>query len=133
MKENPRPGFLYWSDDGDLMALRYGNWKIHFASSARRASAWQDPFEHLRLPKLINLRSDPFEQAQDPRMCHYSKWRADRAFILIPAGALVGQYMQTLLEFPPRQRPDSFTVGDVMEKLQRHKEALESVSGVGVK
>ena len=81
----------------------------------------------------MNLRSDPFEQAQVSADVYYAKWRLDRVFMMLPAGALVGQYMQTLLEFPPRQRPDSFTVGDVMEKLQRHKHALETASGVGVK
>jgi arylsulfatase A-like enzyme len=134
VKENPRPGFLYWSDDGDLMALRYGHWKIHFAEQrSEGTAAWQDPFTHLRLPKLVNLRSDPFEEADISGTMFYWKWRADRAFMLMPAGALVAQYMQTLMEFPPRQRPESFTVGDVMEKLRRHKEALESGSGVGVK
>jgi len=129
VKENPRPGFLYWSDDGDLMAIRYGNWKVHFAMQHSEGTlAWTDPLEHLRMPMLMNLRSDPFEQAQVSADVYYAKWRADRVFMLLPAGALVGQYMQTLLEFPPRQRPDSFTVGDVMEKLQRHKEALETGS-----
>jgi arylsulfatase A-like enzyme len=134
VKENPRPGFLYWSDDGDLMAIRYGTWKVHFAiQNSVGTSSWQDPFEDVRFPLLMNLRSDPFEQAQVSSDVYYAKWRLDRAFMMIPAGALVGQYMQTLVEFPPRQRPASFTVGDVMEKLQRHKEALESGSGVGVK
>jgi arylsulfatase A-like enzyme len=133
-KENPRPGFLYWSDDGDLMAIRYGDWKVHFAiQRSEGTSAWQDPFEDLRFPLLMNLRSDPLEQAEVSSDVYYAKWRLDRAFMMIPAGALVGQYMQTLVEFPPRQRPASFTVGDVMEKLRRHKDAVESGSGVGVK
>jgi arylsulfatase len=134
VKENPRPGFLYWSDEGDLMALRYGNWKIHFIEQrSDGAPAWQDPFTPLRLPKLVNLRSDPFEEADISGSFYYWKWRADRVFMLVPAAALVGQYMQTMLEFPPRQRPEHFSVGDVMEKLQRHKDALETGSGAGVK
>jgi arylsulfatase A-like enzyme len=133
VKESPRPGFLYWSDEGDLMALRYGNWKIHFMEQrSEGTAAWQDPFTPLRFPKLVNLRSDPFEEAQTSSM-FYWKWRADRVFALAPAGALVGQYIQTMMEFPPRQRPESWSVGNVMEKLYRHKEALESGSGAGVK
>ncbi len=134
VKENPRPGFLYWSDDGDLMALRYGNWKVHFAEQrAEGFGNWEEPFVHLRVPKLFNLRSDPFENAAVAGDLSYKQWRVDRVFLLVPAGALVAQYMQTLMEFPPRQRPDSFTVGDVMEKLEAHRKTLEVASGGGVK
>ena len=133
VKENPRPGFLYWGDEGDLMALRYGNWKIHITEQrAEGFKVWQEPFIPLRCPKLVNLRTDPFEEA-DNSSIFYWKWRIDRVFALAPAGALIGQYMQTMMEFPPRQRPESWSVGDVMEKLQRHKEALESGNAAGVK
>jgi arylsulfatase len=133
VKENPRPGFLYWGDEGDLMALRYGNWKIHFNEQrAHGFDAWQDPLTPLRFPKLVNLRTDPFEEA-DISSIFYAKWRADRVFVLAPGGALVGQYMKTLMEFPPRQSPESWSPGAVMEKLRRHQEALESGSGAGVK
>jgi arylsulfatase len=134
VKENPRPGFLYWSDEGDLMAIRYGNWKVHFmVQRAEGLMAWQEPFTPLRFPMLVNLRTDPFENAEVCADLFYNKWRADRIFALAPAGALVGQYIQTMMEFPPRQRPESWSVGDVMEKLQRHKEALESGNAAGVK
>jgi arylsulfatase len=134
VKENPRPGFLYWSDDGDLMALRYGNWKVQFqVQRAEGLGAWQEPFVTLRCPMLFNLRMDPFENAELAADVFYNKWRADRMFMLIPAGALVHQYMQTMIEFPPRQSPESWSVGNVMEKLRQHAAALESGSAIGVK
>jgi arylsulfatase A-like enzyme len=134
VKENPRPGFLYWSDEGDLMALRFGHWKIHFMEQrAEGLKAWQEPFVPMRCPKLVNLRSDPFEWADVSGDVFYPKWRADRIFVMAPAGALVSQYIQTMIEFPPRQRPESWSVGDVMEKLQRHVETLESGNASGVK
>ena len=134
VKENPRPGFLYWSDDGDLMALRYGNWKIHFNEQrAEGVNAWQEPFVPLRFPKLFNLRTDPFENADVSGDMYYQKWRADRLFMLLPAGALVQQWVQTLAEFPPRQRPEHWSVGDVLEKLEQKRKALETAQGGGVR
>jgi arylsulfatase len=131
--KNPRPGFLYWSDEGTLMALRYGDWKIHFAvQRAEGFKAWQEPLVELRFPMLVNLRTDPFEEAEHSSM-FFEKWRADRVFMLVPAGALVAQYIQTMVEFPPRQSPESWSVGDVMAKLRQHQAALESGSGAGVK
>ncbi len=134
VKENPRPGFLYWGDEGDLMAIRYGNWKVHFAvQRAEGLKAWQEPLVELRCPMLVNLRTDPFENAEIAGELFYAKWRADRVFMLTPAGALVGQYMQTLTEFPPRQSPESWSPGAVMEKLRRNQEALESGNAAAVK
>jgi arylsulfatase A-like enzyme len=134
VKENPRPGFLYWSDEGDLMAIRYGNWKVHFVvQRSEGLEAWQDPFVPLRFPMLVNLRTDPFENAEVAADLFYNKWRADRIFMLTPAGALVAQYMQTMKEFPPRQSPESWSPGAIMEKLKRQQELLESGNSAGVK
>jgi len=133
-EKNPRPAFIYWSDEGDLMALRFGDWKVHFAvQRAEGADAWQDPFVQLRFPKLMNLRTDPFEQADVSGSLYYWKWRVDHTFMLAPAGAVVGMFMKTLMEFPPRQSPESWSPGAVMEKLRQKQEMLESQSGVGVK
>jgi arylsulfatase len=131
---SPRPGFIYWSDEGDLFAIRYGDWKVHFMEQlSEGADAWQDPFKPLRFPKLFNMRTDPFEQADLAGSIYYWKWRVDRTFMLAPAGALVGQFMATLKEFPPRAFSESWSPGSVMEKLRQAQEALESAKGVGVK
>jgi arylsulfatase len=133
VEKNPRPGFLYWGDEGDLMALRYGNWKIHF--NVQRGvgfDAWVEPLVPQRCPLLVNLRTDPFEEAPVSSML-FKKWMADRIFVLVPAGALVARYLQTMVEFPPRQSPESWNPGAVMEKLRRHQEMLESGNAAGVK
>jgi len=116
------------------MALRFGDWKVHFAvQRAEGADAWQDPFVQLRFPKLMNLRTDPFEQADVSGSLYYWKWRVDHTFMLAPAGAVVGMFMKTLMEFPPRQSPESWSPGAVMEKLRQKQDMLESQSGVVVK
>jgi len=131
---NPRPGFMYWSDEGDLMALRMGNWKVHFAvQRAEGANAWQEPLVELRFPMLVNLRTDPFENAEISGSEYYWKWRVDHVFALSPFGALVGQYLATMAEFPPRQTPESWTPAAFLEKLRAKQEALESGKSVGVK
>jgi arylsulfatase len=131
---NPRPGFMYWGDEGDLMALRLGNWKVHFAvQRAEGVMAWQEPLVTLRLPMLVNLRTDPFENAEVAGNVYYNKWRIDHVFALAPFGAMVAQYMATMKEFPPRQTPESWSPAAFLEKLRRQQEALESGSGIGVK
>lgn len=134
VKENPRPGFLYWSDDGDLMALRYGNWKVHFMEQrAKGLGVWEEPFVHLRVPKIYNLRSDPFERASEDASMFYDKWMADRVFLLVPAQALVSQFLKTFEEFPPRQRPASFSIDQALEKARQNEKQLAAASGGGVK
>ena len=116
--ESPRQEFLYWNDDGKLVALRHAQWKVVFAEQRGHSlDVWQDPFVDLRFPKLFNLRTDPFERA-DHEAIDYGRWRVDRAFALVPAAAYVGQWLQSFKEFPPRQKPASFSINQVMEKLQ---------------
>ena len=116
--ESPRQEFLYWNDDGKLVALRHAQWKVVFAEQRGHSlDVWQDPFVDLRFPKLFNLRSDPFERA-DHEAIDYGRWRVDRAFALVPAAAYVGQWLQSFKEFPPRQKPASVSINQVMEKLQ---------------
>ena len=130
--KNPRPGFLYWSDEGDLFAIRYGMWKAHFMEQRSvGANAWQDPFTPLRFPKLVNLRTDPFEEADISGSMFYWKWRGDRLFIVVPMGALVAQWMQTLAEFPPRQSPESWSPSAMIEKLKKNAEVLKAAAHPG--
>ena len=115
--EWPRHEFLYWTDDGNLAALRYNNWKVHFLEQrAHGFDVWQEPFVQLRLPKLFNLRTDPFERA-DHEALGYQKWRLDRAFVLVPAQSFVANWLSSFKDFPPRQKPGSFSLDQVMEKL----------------
>jgi arylsulfatase len=118
VKESPRKEFLYWTDDGDLAALRYGDWKAVFAEQrAHGFDVWSEPFVQLRIPRLFNLRSDPFERA-DHESISYDRWFFDHVFLLMPAQTYVAQWLQSFVEFPPRQKPASFSIDQVMQKLQ---------------
>lgn len=112
-----RKEFFYFSDDGDMVALRYDRWKIVFAEQrAHGFDVWQEPFVPLRLPKLFDLCADPFERA-DHEAIDYGRWRAERVYLLVPAQAFVGQFLATFKEFPPRQKPATFSIDQVLEKL----------------
>ena len=116
-QSGPRKEFFYFSDTGDLLNVRYNNWKIVFAEQrAEGFNVWQEPFVFLRLPKIFNVRSDPFERA-DHEAIGYPRWRLDRTYVLVPAQAVVGEFLKTFKDFPPRQKPASFTIDQVMEKL----------------
>jgi len=113
----PRHEFLYWTDDGDVAALRYDQWKICFLEQrAHGINVWQEPFVKLRLPKLFNLRSDPFERA-DHEAIDYGRWRAERMFAFAPAAAYVSRWLQSFVEYPPRQKPGSFSLDRVLEAV----------------
>lgn len=113
----PRKDFIYWTDDGSVAALRYGNWKISFLKQAAHGlQVWIMPFEELRAPFITNLRMDPFELAQDIGM-DYGRWFAEHMFAFAPAGAFVGRWLQSFREFPPRQKPGSFNLDRVMEAV----------------
>jgi arylsulfatase A-like enzyme len=113
-----RHEFFYWTDDGDVAGLRYDQWKMVFMEQrAHGFDVWQEPLVVLRTPKLFNLRADPFERA-DHEGSGYVNWRIDRIFLLSPAAAYVGRFLATLQEFPPRQKPGSFNLAHVMEKIQ---------------
>ncbi len=105
--------------------MRYGNWKVVFQEQRSEGfDVWQDPFTALRLPKIINLRSDPFERAEHIAM-NYGKWRIDRTYLLVPAQQFVAEHIATYKEFPPSQKVGSFSLDQVLERL-----TAASTSGV---
>jgi len=114
----PRKEFIYWTDDGSVAALRYDNWKITFLEQkAHGLRVWQEPFTTLRAPLITNLRMDPFERAEHEHAMGYQRWFMERMFLVAPAGAYVGQWLQSFKEFPPRQKPGSFNLERVMETV----------------
>ena len=116
----PRQEFIYWTDDGSVAALRYGNWKATFLlQEAEGLEVWQKPFVQLRAPLLTNLRMDPFERAREENAMGYQRWYLDRMFMIAPAGAYVSRWLQSFREFPPRQKPGSFNLERVMEAVSR--------------
>ncbi len=119
VKEGPRKEIFYFSDDGDLTALRYGDWKAIFMEQRVEATlqAWAEPFVPLRVPLIFNLRRDPYERASITSNTYYD-WLLDHVFFLVTAQAYVANFLETFKEFPPRQKAASFSLDQVMEKLQ---------------
>jgi arylsulfatase len=118
-KKSPRPGFIYFDDDGNLVALRYGNWKAVFMEQRCPGTlqVWAEPFIPLRIPKLFNLRTDPFERA-DITSNTYWDWYASKSYLIYGAQGLVEEFLKTFKEFPPRQKAASFTIDQAMERMQ---------------
>jgi arylsulfatase len=116
---SPRQGFVYFSDDGDLVALRYDNWKVVFMEQRTRGTleVWMDPFVPLRVPKLFNLRTDPYERA-DITSNTYFEWILENDYIILAASSIVEDFLKTFKDFPPRQKAASFTIDQAMEKMQ---------------
>ena len=116
-KESPREGFLYWSDDGDLMAIRARQWKAIFLRQDHTGlDVWKREFTVLRAPDLMNVRSDPFERGTEA--FGYGQWMAERMFMFVPAQAIAAKWLESFKDFPPRQKPASFSLNTVMEKMQ---------------
>jgi len=105
-EHGPRKEIFYFSDDGDLTALRYNDWKAIFMEQRVEATleAWANPFTPLRVPLIFNLRRDPYERAQLTSNTYYD-WMIDRVYLLVPAQTYVGEFLMTFKEFPPRQKP----------------------------
>ncbi len=116
VKEDPRKEFLYWSDDGDLFALRYGRWKLSFYEQYNTGiSIWQNEYTKLRLPFMYDLLADPFERG--PQSSWYPDWQAKHAYLMYGATAYVAKWLSSFKEFPPRQKPASFNLDEVMRKM----------------
>jgi arylsulfatase A-like enzyme len=113
----PRHEFIYWTDDGNCAALRYDNWKISFlVQEAHGIDVWRQPFTALRAPLITNLRMDPFERAEEESI-DYNHWWLNHAFVIVPAAGYVGQWLQSFRDFPPRQKPGSFNLDNVMQAI----------------
>jgi arylsulfatase len=117
-ERSPRKEIFYFSDDGDLTALRYNDWKLMFMEQKEYSTlrAWIEPFTPLRVPLIFNLRRDPYERSYRTSNTYYD-WLIDRVYLLVPAQTYVGNFLMTFKEFPPRQKAASFSLDQVMEKL----------------
>jgi arylsulfatase A-like enzyme len=118
-ERSARNYFFYFNDDGDLVNLRYENWKVVFLEQRSRGTleVWREPFTPLRAPKIFDLKADPYERA-DITSNTYNDWVLDRAPVIYASQAVVGKFLETFKEFPPSQRPASFTIDQAMEKLK---------------
>ncbi len=116
-KASPREDFVYWTDDGEVAALRYRDWKITFmVQEAEGIDVWREPYTVLRAPMLCNLRMDPFERAEHESI-GYDRWWVDHMFVFAPAAAYVARWIQSFQEYPPRQSPGSFNLSKVMDTI----------------
>ncbi|MGF1494240.1 MAG: arylsulfatase [Microcoleaceae cyanobacterium] len=117
---SPRESYFYFSDDGDLLALRYDNWKVTFAQQREPGTLalWGEEFTKTRIPWLYNLRTDPYEKATITSNTYWD-WYINHLFLLTPAQAYVGDFLETFKEYPPRQKAASFTIDQVLESLQQ--------------
>jgi arylsulfatase A-like enzyme len=117
--KSPRQGFVYFSDDGDVLALRVDNWKIVFMEQRVQGTMqiWAEPFVVLRVPKLFNLRTDPFERA-DITSNSYWDWMLDNVYLVLAGTFVMTEFLATFVEFPPRQKAASFTIDQAVAKLE---------------
>jgi arylsulfatase len=119
-KEGPRKEIFYFSDDGDLTALRYNDWKLIFMEQRApgKLLVWAEPFTPLRVPLVFHLRRDPYEFSQISSNSYYN-WMFRRAYLLVPAQSIVGDFLKTFREYPPRMKAASFSLDKVMEQLTK--------------
>jgi arylsulfatase len=118
VEKSPRESFFYVNDDQQLTGLRYDNWKFVFMEQRAPGTllVWANPFTDLRVPKIFNLRTDPYERADITSNTYYD-WLIDHIFLLVPAQDYVGQFLATLKDYPPRQKAASFNLDEVMRTM----------------
>ena len=118
--KSPRRGFFYFNDDGDLVALRFENWKVVFMEQRVNGTlrVWAEPFTPLRVPKLFNLRADPYERADVTSNTYYD-WFLSQPFLLYGAQAVTVKFLDTFKAFPPRQRAASFSIDQAVSKMKQ--------------
>lgn len=118
-KVSPRKEFWYVNDDGQIVAARYGDWKVVFLENRGEAfGVWREPFTELRVPLLFNLRRDPFEKAQH-NANSYNDWFLDHPFVVVPIQGLAAQFLLTMKDYPPSQSPGSFNLSKIEENLRK--------------
>jgi len=118
-KESPRKEFIYVNDDGQIVAMRYSDWKVVFLENRGEAfGVWREPFTELRVPLLFNLRRDPFEKAQHNSNT-YNDWFLDRPFVIVPLQGLAAKFLMSMKEYPPSQSPGSFNLTKIEEQLRQ--------------
>jgi len=118
-KQSPRHEFMYVNDDGQVVAIRYDDWKVVFLENRGQAfGVWREPFTELRVPLLFNLRRDPFERAQHNSNT-YNDWFLDRAFVIVPLQAMAAEFLKSMKDYPPSQTPGSFNLQKIEEQLRR--------------
>jgi arylsulfatase len=125
-QESPRKLYVYFSDDGDVLGMRYDNWKIVFMEQRATGTmrVWAEPFTPLRVPKLFNLRTDPFERADITSNAYYD-WFLYHVYLIFAAQSIMGRFVETFKEFPPMQKAPSFTIDDALARME------EAISGAG--
>jgi len=118
VEKSPRESFLYINDDQQLTSLRYDNWKLIFMEQRAPGTLliWANPFTSLRVPKIFNVRTVPYERADITSNTYYD-WLLDHAFLMVPAQAYVGQFLMTFKDYPQRQKAASFNLDEVFQKL----------------
>jgi arylsulfatase len=125
--KSARNWFVYFNDDGDLVGVRYENWKIVFEEQRAQGTMriWAEPFTTLRLPKLFDLRSDPYERADITSNTYYD-WFVSQPYIIFAAQEVVAKFLATFKEYPPSQSPDSFGIDQIVDKMRRTMEASQA-------
>jgi hypothetical protein len=120
VKESPRNAIVYFSDDGEVIAVRIGDYKFHLAEQrANTMKQWAEPFVKLRLPYIMNLRRDPFERAQ-VNSNTYLDWMVDHVPQMYQMQALIAGQIADFIKFPPRQKPASFNLDAVLAQVTSH-------------